>query len=238
MRQLAASAETIRPVDGPALEGIGLTADGPGAEAILRGVDLSVAPGEGVWIVGANGVGKSLLLACLSGAVKPKAGQVRAFGADLALGAARKLARRRMGIVTETPVLDLGATLRDNITLAALTTIPNDATPAAPGDITALIKYFGLESLALTPVASLAAPKRRLIAMACAAVRKPSLLLIDSPFAGLDATARGRVARLLVQLRALGAAIVLAGERREGEDVDAWPERRLENGRLAEDDIL
>jgi energy-coupling factor transporter ATP-binding protein EcfA2 len=95
-----------------------------------------------------------------------------------------------------------------------------------------LIRYFGLEAHAQAPARALAPGRRRLAALACATVRKPDLLLIDTPFADLDRGEAQRVAHMLAQLQGLGAALILAATQTDPYELRHWPAMRLDRGRL------
>lgn len=228
--------KTIPPPPTPAVDSdcvicVGLSAGRTNAEPVLRGLDLELSPGMALWITGASGAGKSLLLACLMGRVRALEGELRLFGAPVTTQAQRLAARQRIGFVAQAPVLADRETVHANITLAAKTN--RLGATVAPTDIEALIRYFGLEAYARLPAGALPPGRRRLAALACAAVRKPDLLLIDTPFADLDRTDAQRTAHLLTQLQSLGAAVIVTAAQADPNELRHWPTLRLEHGRLA-----
>ncbi|MFF7853952.1 ATP-binding cassette domain-containing protein [Streptomyces sp. NPDC007904] len=170
----------------------------------LRHVDLTVAPGETIALMGRNGAGKSTLLGALVGLVEPSAGSVRTGGAVPHRTRPRDLVRR-VGLVPQEP-RDL---LYADTVAAECATADRDA-GAAPGTCRALLSEL------LPGVAGDAHPRdlsegqRLTLALAVVLTARPPLLLLDEPTRGLDYAAKARLVTLLRGLAADGHAIVLA----------------------------
>ncbi|MFD1659952.1 ABC transporter ATP-binding protein [Streptomyces caeni] len=172
-------------------------------EALHR-VDLAVAPGETVALMGRNGAGKSTLLAALVGLVEPARGSVRVGGVAPHCTAPRDLVRR-VGLVPQEP--------RDLLyadTVAAECAAADRDAGAAPGSCRALVSEL------LPGVADDAHPRdlsegqRLALALAVVLTARPPLLLLDEPTRGLDYAAKSRLVAVLRGLAAQGHAIVLA----------------------------
>jgi ABC-type ATPase involved in cell division len=184
---------------------------GRDAEApLLSAVDLAVAPGERLAVLGDNGVGKSALLATLALIAPPLGGRLLFFGRDPARLAADECARlrRRIGAaVGDGPWLE-DATAAENLALPLR--VQGEKESAIAGVVREFLAWLGLGARADTTVAALSAGERRLLATARAAVVRPDLLLLDEPLAGLDGAATERTAQLVRELTGLGCAVLVA----------------------------
>jgi ABC-2 type transport system ATP-binding protein len=141
-------------------------------------VDLAVAPGEVVGLLGANGAGKTTLIRMLLGLLAPSAGEVRLFDR-----APSRDTRRRLGYVPQSLGLYDDLTPRENLEFAqaAFAGAPSAALPVA------------LQSTADIPVGMLSLGVQRRIAFAQALAHSPDLLVLDEPTSGVDALARARL---------------------------------------------
>ena len=174
---------------------------GGGAAMALHGIDLEVAGGEALVLLGAGG---AAVLDVLAGFIAPTAGEVRLDGRS-ATGV--KPHRRRVGLVLREdgpfPHLGVAGTIR--FALAAR------AGQGGEEAVGAIMQAFGLAGIGDRPVRDLSPEQRVRAALARALAGRPRLVLLDDPFAALDAPARDAVLRdLLPALAASGAASVLA----------------------------
>ncbi|GAA0904656.1 ABC transporter ATP-binding protein [Streptomyces thermoalcalitolerans] len=191
------------PAGAPAAEVRSLTVVRDGVRA-LRGVELSVAPGETVALMGRNGAGKSTLLGTLVGLVEPSGGSVRVGGAVPHRTAPRELVRR-VGLVPQEP--------RDLLyadTVAAECAAADRDAQAAPGTCRALVSGLLPGVTDDTHPRDLSEGQRLALALAVVLTARPPLLLLDEPTRGLDYGAKARLVALLRDLAAEGHAIVLA----------------------------
>ncbi|MFG2118281.1 ATP-binding cassette domain-containing protein [Streptomyces sp. NPDC048710] len=175
-----------------------------GGITALRHIDLTVAPGETVALMGRNGAGKSTLLGSLVGLVEPTAGSVRVGGAVPHRTAPRDLVRR-VGLVPQEP--------RDLLyadTVAAECTAADRDAGAAPGTCRALVSELLPGITDDTHPRDLSEGQRLALALAVVLTARPPLLLLDEPTRGLDYAAKARLVTVLRELAAEGHAIVLA----------------------------
>ncbi|MEU1402356.1 ATP-binding cassette domain-containing protein [Streptomyces sp. NPDC005728] len=170
----------------------------------LRHVDLTVAAGETVALMGRNGAGKSTLLGSLVGLVEPTAGTVRVGGAVPRRTQPRDLVRR-VGLVPQEP--------RDLLyadTVAAECAAADRDAGAAPGTCRALVSELLPDITDDTHPRDLSEGQRLALALAVVLTARPPLLLLDEPTRGLDYAAKARLVTVLRTLAAEGHAIVLA----------------------------
>jgi len=192
------------------LEAVTLTLpSAAGPVEILRGVDLTVRPGETVAVVGPSGSGKSSLIAVAAGLETPTSGSVSLFGQDLAdlnEDGRAKLRRNRVSLVFQSFHLLPNMTAEENI--------------AAPLEIAGVLNAFevaeawlklvGLSARARHYPHQLSGGEQQRVALARALAAKPSLLFADEPTGNLDAANAHIVADLMFKLVArTGAALVL-----------------------------
>jgi putative ABC transport system ATP-binding protein len=183
-------------------------AKGYGGEPVFQGVDLDVAAGEFVAILGESGVGKSTLLNCIAGLDTPDAGTVRIDGTEIgALDDTRKALFRRehLGFVFQAfhvlPHLDVA----HNVGLPLLLLQRPD-----PGRVQSLLTAVGLEGLGGRLPQTLSGGQLQRVAIARALVHGPQLLLADEPTGNLDPRTAEKVMDLFAaQVRERGAACVL-----------------------------
>ncbi|MFE4689029.1 ABC transporter ATP-binding protein [Streptomyces sp. NPDC056749] len=183
------------------VEGLGVR---HGRVQALRGVTLSVAPGETVALMGRNGAGKSTLLSTLVGTTPPATGSVLVGGLQPSGTPPRDMVRR-VGLVPQEP--------RDLLyadTVAAECAAADSDAGAPEGSCRALVS----ELLPGVPDGvhprDLSEGQRLALALALVLTARPPLLLLDEPTRGLDYAAKARLVGVLRRLAAGGHAIVLA----------------------------
>ena len=199
----------------PVLEARGLckvVADAGGSLTILDDINLSVAAGETVAILGASGSGKSTLLGLLAGLDVPSAGSVRLFGEELfALdedGRAR-LRARHLGFVFQSFQLLPHLTALENV-LLPLELGAGGAQAAPLTAATDMLARVGLRERLRHYPTTLSGGEQQRVALARAFVARPALLMADEPTGSLDAATGETVADLLFALnREAGSTLVL-----------------------------
>lgn len=192
------------------IEARGLYVTYPGNVPGLRGVDLRVAPGERVCLLGRSGSGKTTLLSALLGAVPVASGELTVLGVDLVRARPQDIQalRRRVGVVFQNFRLFRGRTAYDNVALS-LRTVGVGGAELRRRTLAAL-EAVGLGSLAGRRVETLSWGQQQRVAIARALVRRPELLLADEPTGNLDAETAGVIADLLASARDHGATVLVA----------------------------
>ena len=169
---------------------------------VLSGIDLDIAPGQAVALVGPSGSGKSTLLKLIAGLYPPAVGKVQYDGQEL-WDLDLRAVRQQIGVVPQHPYI-FGATVRDNIALTA-PEAPLDQVQAAAqlaqlhDDIMAL--PMGYESIVSDGGASLSGGQRQRLAIARAVLRRPAVMLLDEATSALDATIEAAIVGSLRNLR-------------------------------------
>lgn len=187
------------------LDAVGVTAGYVDGVDILRGVDLTCAPGELVGIIGPNGAGKSTLVKALFGLVPIRSGSVHLRGEDISRAKAHELVRRGVGYVPQTRNVFAQLSVEDNLKMGAF---------LAPHEFHArfaqLAEQFPL--LGERPkvrAGNLSGGQRQTLAMARALIMEPSVLLLDEPSAGLSPLMQDEVFERIHTINAAGTAIVM-----------------------------
>jgi NitT/TauT family transport system ATP-binding protein len=175
-----------------------------GERPVLRNLSLSIAAGESVALLGANGSGKSTLLRLVAGLLTPTAGQIALVGSVAAAG------RPEVGIVFQESRLLPWRTVLRNVTLPL--ELAGESLSSARATAEAALRRVGAGGLLDRNPAEISGGERGRVALARALVRQPSLLLLDEPFAALDAITRARLDDELPELVA-GAATLLVADR-------------------------
>jgi ABC-type branched-subunit amino acid transport system ATPase component/branched-subunit amino acid ABC-type transport system permease component len=194
-----------------------------GVEALSH-VDLSVAAGEIVGLVGQNGAGKTTLLDCISGFHRLDAGGIRFRGVDVTDWAPHERARSRLGRTFQEARLFPSLTVAETVAVACERTVANrsmvaDATrqPASylaeddtDARVSELVGLLGLERYAHTPTSVLSTGTRRIVELACLLAEDPVLMLLDEPSAGVAQRETEALGPLLARIRDhTGAAMVV-----------------------------
>jgi ABC-2 type transport system ATP-binding protein len=199
-----------------------------GAAWALDGVDLDVARGTTLGVLGHNGAGKTTLIRALTTLVRPTAGRVSIDGFDVVTDAER--VRRRIGVTGQYAGLDEFLTGRENLELIGrLTGLGRDARRRADE----LIDRLGLDDLASRRVGVMSGGSRRRIDLAASLVGAPSVLFLDEPTTGLDPTARASLWDVVDELTGGGTTVVLTTQYLEEADRLADDIAVLDHGRVA-----
>lgn len=206
-----------------------------GAKRVLAGLDLDVEEGRSLVVIGASGAGKSVLLKCVLGLVKPDAGSILINGIDLARAAS--VVRRRL--IGEIGMLFQGAALFDSLSVwenVAFRLIYGEGRPRAEARALADAR---LADVGLAPgvgdlqPSDLSGGMQKRVALARAIAGDPRILFFDEPTTGLDPIMADVINRLISErVRALGATAIsithdLVSARRIADEVAMLHEGRI-----------
>jgi putative ABC transport system ATP-binding protein len=175
--------------------------DGEGRKEILRGVSLSLEPGEVVILAGPSGSGKSTLLTLVGALRAVQSGSVRLFGTELrgASEQKRETLRRRIGFIFQSHNLLPFIPALDNVVIGLEHV--SDITGQARRDRAArLLAAVGLSDQQTQMPATLSGGQKQRVAIARALAHDPDLILADEPTASLDRTTGHEIVALMRQL--------------------------------------
>jgi ABC-type multidrug transport system ATPase subunit len=197
-------------VETPAVVLTGVTRVFGAVPAIVR-VDLTIDRAEIVLVRGPNGAGKSTLLRVMATALSPTYGGGTVFGLDLTRD--RDRIRRRIELLGHRTRLYEDLTAEENLRFAcAMYGMDGGGIPEA-------LERAGLGDVAGERVRGFSQGMRQRLAVARTLLRRPDLLLLDEPYAGLDAQARGVVDGAMRAARREGRTVVLATHDAAGADL-------------------
>lgn len=175
-----------------------------GVQWPLRGVNLTVLPGDGVALMGRNGSGKTTLLRILSTAIRPTRGSGRILGHDLVGDA--EIVRARTGVLGHAPALYLDLTPRENLAFAQRM---YGGAPE-PRAIDAALERVGLRDFADDRVRHFSAGMTRRVSLARLLLREHAVLLLDEPYASFDADGIALLNEIANAARARGGTVIVA----------------------------
>jgi NitT/TauT family transport system ATP-binding protein len=174
----------------------------PGGPEIVTGIDLDVRPGEFHCLLGRSGCGKTTLLKLAAGLLAPARGEVRIAGVRLEAPSAL------IGFVFQAPTLLEWLTARDDVLLPLA--LHREVTDADRGRARDLLARLGLADLDHRYPSQLSGGQQARVALARAVIDAPAVLLLDEPFAALDALTREELQDDLARLAGeTGATVML-----------------------------
>jgi len=178
-----------------------------GSNTVLDGIDLRIAPGEVVSILGASGSGKSTLLRCINGLETLDGGSISVDGHRVDEARGLQLARRCCGTVFQLFNLYPHMTALQNITLAPIEVLKTPR-PQAEDDARALLAAVGLLDRADAYPAQLSGGQRQRVGICRALAMKPRYLLLDEVTSALDPEMTGEVLDILAKLAQDGTTML------------------------------
>jgi phospholipid/cholesterol/gamma-HCH transport system ATP-binding protein len=173
-----------------------------GLQEILRGVDLSVATGETLVIIGRSGVGKSVLLKNLIGLMTPNEGEIWIDGQSIIGLGERQLAaiRRKVGILFQGGALFDSMTVEENIAFPLREAGERNGRVIAQ-KIDEMLEVIELEGQQKKMPVNLSGGMKKRVGLARAIINRPSCILYDEPTSGLDPVVSDSINRLIRRLQ-------------------------------------
>jgi len=182
-----------------------------GTKQVLRGVDLDVAPGQSLVVIGGSGSGKSVMLKNALGLMTPDKGKIFFDGEDVtkATGKAREKMRARIGMLFQSGALFDSLTVWENVAFRLINAEGTKRKDAKERAIATLKKVrLGSDVANLYP-AEISGGMQKRVSLARSIISEPDLIFFDEPTTGLDPITADAINDLIVEMvRGLGAAAV------------------------------
>ena len=178
-----------------------------GERTVVNGMDVACTCGEVVGLLGPNGAGKTTTFYMVVGLVKPDGGKVVFRGEDVTRLPVYLRARKGLGYLAQEASIFRKLSVWDNV-MAILETLPLSRRARA-ARAEELLAPFDLMKVAKQPAYTLSGGERRKLEIARALVRRPSILMLDEPFAGVDPLAVHDIQEIVRNLRSQGLGIII-----------------------------
>jgi len=174
---------------------------------VVGGVSLAVSRGEAVGLLGPNGAGKTTVFYMITGLIRPDSGAIELGGYEITQLPMYRRARLGIGYLPQETSIFRGLTVEGNI-LSILEVVEPDK-DRRMAELDALIAEFGLDRVRKSPSVALSGGERRRVEIARALAGRPSFMLLDEPFAGIDPIAVGDIQALVRHLTRRGIGVLI-----------------------------
>jgi lipopolysaccharide export system ATP-binding protein len=178
-----------------------------GKRQVVKGVSLSVGKGESVGLLGPNGAGKTTVFYMITGLIKPDSGKVVIEGRDVTRLPMYQRARLGIGYLPQEASIFRGLTVEQNI--RAVLEVTEPSRKERERQLDALLDEFRITRLRRSPSIALSGGERRRLEIARALASRPSYILLDEPFAGIDPIAIGDIRALVRHLTQRGIGVLI-----------------------------
>ena len=174
---------------------------------VVKGVTLYVRRGEAVGLLGPNGAGKTTVFYMITGLINADRGRIELDGYDVTVLPMYQRARLGIGYLPQEASIFRGLNVEDNIRSVLEVVEPDRRRREA--DLNALMEEFNIARLRKTPTIALSGGERRRVEIARALATRPSYMLLDEPFAGIDPIAVGDIQALVRHLTNRGIGVLI-----------------------------
>ncbi len=188
------------------LNAVGL-AKSYGGRQVVRGASLHVRRGEAVGLLGPNGAGKTTIFYMITGLVKADAGRIELDGHDVTHLPMYRRARLGVGYLPQEASIFRGLSVENNIRAVLEVVEPNRR--ERERQLNELLEEFRVTHVRKSPSIALSGGERRRVEIARALASRPTFMLLDEPFAGIDPIAVGDIQALVRQLTERGIGVLI-----------------------------
>ena len=175
-----------------------------GTRKVVKGASLYVRRGEAVGLLGPNGAGKTTMFYMITGLIKADRGRIELDGHDVTALPMYQRARLGIGYLPQEASIFRGLNVEDNIRSVLEVVEPDKK--RRERDLDALLDEFNITRLRKSPSIALSGGERRRVEIARALASRPSYMLLDEPFAGIDPIAVGDIQQLVHHLNSAASA--------------------------------
>jgi phospholipid/cholesterol/gamma-HCH transport system ATP-binding protein len=174
-----------------------------GDNVVLRDFNLTIENGENVVVMGKSGIGKTILIKCIIGLIKPDGGTLRVFGQDISKLGHRELdeLRMRIGFVFQSSALYDSMTVRENLEFPLRRDRRKKISGNIEDHVREALKNVGLEHAIDLMPSELSGGMRKRIGIARGLILNPEIVLYDEPTTGLDPITSEEITRLILELQ-------------------------------------
>jgi lipopolysaccharide export system ATP-binding protein len=191
---------------GGTLEAEGLTKSFKSRQ-VVRGATLNIRRGEAVGLLGPNGAGKTTVFYMITGLIPADTGRIVIDEHDVTRLPMYRRARLGIGYLPQEASIFRGLTVEENIRAVLEIVEPNRK--ARKEQLDALLEEFRITRLRKSPAIALSGGERRRVEIARALASRPSYMLLDEPFAGIDPIAIGDIRNLVHHLKSRGIGVLI-----------------------------
>jgi lipopolysaccharide export system ATP-binding protein len=174
---------------------------------VVKGASLYVERGEAVGLLGPNGAGKTTIFYMITGLIPADRGHIELEGHDITSLPMYQRARLGIGYLPQEASIFRGLSVEQNIRAVLEVVEPNRRIREA--ELDQLLNEFGITRLRKTPSIALSGGERRRVEIARAMATRPSFMLLDEPFAGIDPIAVGDIQELVRHLTERGIGVLI-----------------------------
>jgi lipopolysaccharide export system ATP-binding protein len=178
-----------------------------GSRRVVNDVTIGLRRGEAVGLLGPNGAGKTTAFYMIVGLIKADAGVIELDGHDVTSLPMYRRARLGIGYLPQEPSIFRGLTVENNIRSVLEAVEPDRA--KREEELDRLLDEFSIERIRKSPAIALSGGERRRVEIARALATRPSFMLLDEPFAGIDPIAVGDIQELVRHLTRRGIGVLI-----------------------------
>ena len=178
-----------------------------GRRMVVRGVTLALGRGESVGLLGPNGAGKTTVFYMITGLVPSDSGKITIDGRDVTRLPMYRRARLGIGYLPQEASIFRGLTVEQNI--MSVLELVEPKKKARKEQLDSLLEEFRITRLRKSPSIALSGGERRRCEIARALASRPSFMLLDEPFAGIDPIAVGDIQQLVRHLTERGIGVLI-----------------------------
>ena len=175
--------------------------------AVLSDISLTVGKGEVLGLLGPNGAGKTTCFYSIMGLVRPDSGRILMDGVDVTGLPMYRRAILGLGYLPQETSIFRGMTVEQNIASVLEMAEPDKVVRGQ--ELERLLDEFGLTRLRDSPAMALSGGERRRCEIARALAAKPSIMLLDEPFAGIDPLSINDIRELVIDLKTRGIGVLI-----------------------------